>query len=77
MTIGRARDNDLVLNDTRASRHHARLQARSGSLVLTDLDSTNGTLVNGGRVSEVVLGDGDRIEIGDSILVVEAGPRDL
>ncbi len=73
MTIGRARDNDLVLEDARVSRHHARLQARSGSLVLTDLGSTNGTLVNGGRVHEVVLGDGDRIEIGDSVLVIEAG----
>ncbi len=73
MTIGRARDNDLVLEDGRVSRHHARLQSRAGSLVLTDLDSTNGTVVNGSRIREVVLGDGDRIEIGDSVLVVEAG----
>lgn len=76
MTIGRARDNDLVLDDGRVSRHHARLQARSGSLVLTDLGSTNGTIVNGAPIREVVLGDGDRIEIGDSVLVVEAGPRE-
>jgi FHA domain-containing protein len=72
LTIGRARDNGLVLTDSRASRHHARLQGRRGTLVLTDLGSTNGSRVNGVSVDEVVLGEGDRIEIGDTILVVES-----
>jgi Protein of unknown function (DUF3662)/Inner membrane component of T3SS, cytoplasmic domain len=72
MTIGRARDNGLSLADGRASRHHARLQARRGTLVFTDLDSTNGSRVNGIAVEEVVLGAGDVIEIGDTVIVVES-----
>jgi hypothetical protein len=72
LTIGRAGDNGLVIQDSRVSRHHARLQARRGALVFTDLASTNGSRVNGSRVAEVALGEGDRIEIGDTVLVVES-----
>ena len=72
--IGRAPECELVLKDARASRRHARLHARDGVLVLTDLGSTNGTLVNGHRVTELVLGAGDRIQIGDTSLLVEAAP---
>jgi hypothetical protein len=74
MTIGRATDNGLVIDDGRVSRHHGRLQARRGALVYTDLGSTNGTRVNGIRVDEIVLGAGDRIELGDTVLVVETLP---
>jgi hypothetical protein len=74
ITIGRGSDNDLVLHDGRVSRHHARLQSRRGTLVFTDLGSTNGSRVNGVRVAEVVLGEGDRIELGDTVLVVESVP---
>ena len=72
--IGRAPECELVLKDSRVSRRHARLHARDGVLVLTDLGSTNGTRVNGHRVTEVVLGAGDRIQIGETSLVVEAAP---
>ncbi|MDQ2964548.1 MAG: FHA domain-containing protein [Chloroflexota bacterium] len=72
LTIGRGNDNGLVIHDSRISRHHARLQARRGTLVLTDLGSTNGLRVNGVRVDEVVLGEGDQIELGDTVLVVES-----
>ena len=72
LTIGRGSDNGLVIHDSRISRHHARLQARRGTLVLTDLGSTNGSRVNGERVDEVVLGEGDKIELGDTVLVVES-----
>lgn len=72
LTIGRASDNRLVLDDGRVSRHHARLQARRGALVFTDLGSTNGSRVNGVRVAEIVLGEGDRIEIGGTVLIVES-----
>jgi hypothetical protein len=72
LTIGRANDNGLVINDSRVSRHHARLQARRGALVFTDLGSTIGSRVNGSRVAEVALGEGDQIEIGDTVLVVES-----
>jgi len=76
LTIGRAADNGLTLEDGRVSRHHARLRARHGMLVLTDLDSTNGVRVNGVRVAEVALGVGDRIEIGDTVLVIDAVAAD-
>lgn len=71
LTIGRAADNDLVLADGRVSRHHARITGRRGTLVYSDLGSTNGSRVNGAAVGELVLGAGDRIELGDSVLVVE------
>lgn len=71
LTIGRAPDNGLVLHDSRASRRHARLFARSGVLILADLGSTNGSFVNDRRVDEMPLGEGDRIRIGDTVLVVE------
>jgi hypothetical protein len=76
LTIGRAADNGLALDDSRVSRHHARLRARHGMLVLSDLDSTNGIRVNGVRVTEVALGVGDRIEIGSTVLVVDAVAAD-
>jgi hypothetical protein len=74
LTLGRSRDNGLVLADTRVSRHHGRLQARRGTLVYTDLGSTNGSRVNGIRVDEIALGVGDRLILGDTILVVETLP---
>jgi Protein of unknown function (DUF3662)/FHA domain len=72
LTLGRAGDNGLVLADNRASRHHARIDVRRGSLVLSDLGSTNGSWVNGRRVDQIALGEGDRIRIGDTTIVVEA-----
>ncbi len=74
LTLGRASDNGLVIADPRVSRHHARLQARHGTLVLTDLASTNGSRVNGVRVDECALGTGDRVLLGDTVLLVEQLP---
>ena len=74
LTLGRATDNSLVLADARVSRHHARLQTRRGTLVFTDLGSTNGSRVNGVRVDECALGTGDRVQVGDTILLVEQLP---
>ena len=74
LTLGRATDNGLTLADPRVSRHHARLQARRGTLVFTDLGSTNGSRVNGVRVDECALGTGDRILVGDTVLLVEQLP---
>ncbi len=74
LTLGRAADNGLVVADPRVSRHHARLQARRGTLVLRDLGSTNGSRVNGVRVDECALGMGDRVLVGDTVLLVEQLP---
>ena len=74
LTLGRATDNGLVVADARVSRHHARLQARRGTLVFTDLGSTNGSRVNGVRVDECALGAGDRVVVGDTVLLVEQLP---
>jgi Protein of unknown function (DUF3662)/FHA domain len=71
LTIGRAVDNDLILRDERVSRHHGRIGSRRGALIYSDLGSTNGTEVNGQRVTEVVLGAGDHIVLGGSTLEVE------
>jgi pSer/pThr/pTyr-binding forkhead associated (FHA) protein len=71
LTIGRSADNDLVVADSRVSRHHARITGRRGTLVYADLGSTNGSRVNGVQVGELVLGAGDRIEVGDTIIIVE------
>ena len=71
LTIGRAGDNDLVARDARVSRHHGRIAGRRGTLVYEDLGSTNGSKVNGEPVSEVVLGVGDRVQVGDTTLVLE------
>jgi len=75
LTLGRSPDNDLVIEDVRISRHHGRFQTRHGTLVYTDLGSTNGTRVNGIRVDEIVLGPGDRLQVGDVVVVVEQLPR--
>jgi hypothetical protein len=75
LTLGRAPDNGLVIADARVSRHHGRFVNRNGTLVYTDLASTNGTRVNGIRVDEIVLGTGDRLQVGDVVVVVEQLPR--
>jgi transcriptional regulator with PAS, ATPase and Fis domain len=70
--IGREVASGIVLDgDKRASRHHATLHSSpTGALRLVDEQSRNGTLVNGVRISEQVLADGDVINVGDSYLVV-------
>ncbi len=63
--IGRKPDNDIVLPPGYVSGHHSRLERREATWHYTDLDSTNGTYVNGERVTSVALRDGDIIRIGD------------
>jgi len=68
VVLGRSRSCDLRLSDTDASRRHAEILPVTGGFVVRDLDSTNGTFVNGERVSERQLRPGDRIEIGSSVV---------
>ena len=69
--VGRALDNDIVIEDRRVSRHHAELIRQGNSLLLRDLKSTNGTAVNGQPVQETKLVSGDRISLGGLELAVE------
>ena len=62
--IGRALDNDLVFDDPRVSRRHVTIVFDSQTCRLTDLDSTNGTLVNGQRTQIAFLHSGDHISLG-------------
>jgi hypothetical protein len=71
LTIGRADDNRLAIRDPGVSRHHGRIVGRRGTLVYADLGSTNGSRVNGERIDEVVLGVGDRLEIGETTMLLE------
>ena len=73
VVIGRDGACDLVLADGRVSRRHARIAPRGGFLVLSDLGSTNGTYIRDERISEVALGPGDVITLGDTTIAVE-GP---
>ncbi len=69
VTMGREDGNTLRLNDDRVSRFHAKILEDQGEVVLTDLESTNGTRVNGEVVQLRILRLGDRIGIGRSTLV--------
>lgn len=73
LRIGRARDNDVVLIDDRVSRHHGQVAVRLGMLVYSDLGSTNGSYVNGGAVTEIALGPGDVLQVGNSTVTIESG----
>jgi Tol biopolymer transport system component len=76
ITIGRAADNDIVLDDNMVSRHHARLEIQGDTYTLTDLGSVNGTWVNGRRISAPVsLQANDSIRFGKvSVFVFSAQP---
>jgi two-component system cell cycle response regulator len=65
LVIGRDADCDIILDDDSVSRRHAEVIAHAGGVVmLRDLSSTNGTFVNGLKISEINLGEGDTVRIG-------------
>ena len=68
ITIGRSKDNHIVLFDHTASRRHAKVRKTPDGYLLMDLDSHNGTLVNGSRVTSRILRHNDLVEIGTSVL---------
>jgi pSer/pThr/pTyr-binding forkhead associated (FHA) protein len=69
VTIGREDGNSVKLNDERISRFHLKIQEDQGKLVLTDLESTNGTRVNGEDTQLRILRFGDVISLGRSVLL--------
>jgi pSer/pThr/pTyr-binding forkhead associated (FHA) protein len=80
IVIGRSSELDMVLVEDMVSRKHAKIGASGGEVVIQDLGSTNGTVVNGEKIKKVRLKEGDRILIGTSIIKmvsVEGGGAEL
>ena len=75
-TIGRASTNDVALASDQISRHHARITCANGVCELEDLNSFNGTFVNHGRVTVVVLNPGDRLRFGNVRLTYRLSERE-
>jgi len=72
VTIGRVSGNDIVLGKGNVSKRHARLLFREGRLIVTDLNSTNGTFINRRRIAQAtILRPQDRLFIGDYVLRVD------
>lgn len=70
LTIGREEGNTIQLNDERVSRCHFKIQRDNDRLVLTDLDSTNGTKVNGSECQLKILRHGDLIAVGRTVMLL-------
>lgn len=73
ITIGRATDNNVVIDSKLASRHHAIIQKIKDDYYIKDLDSTNGTLLNGSPIPKdkyVKLGSSDTVTIGKTNLII-------
>src|SRR6478752_205081 len=78
VTIGRSSELDMVLVEDMVSRKHAKITVGPGKVLIEDLGSTNGTFVNGEKIRQARLKEGDRILIGTSILKLvqrEAGAQ--
>ena len=69
VSIGRAKANEVVVNDVSVSSEHCRIRPEDGHFVLHDLKSTNGTFVNERRVTRHVLTEGDIVKIGETSLL--------
>jgi hypothetical protein len=70
--IGRGADADVVVDDPDVSRHHARLESENGIVYVSDLESANGTYLNGRRLRQAIeVRPGDRIDVGTARLVVK------
>ena len=72
--IGRHGQCDLVLHDPEVSRRHVKLASGENGWWLDDLGSTNGCFVNGQRITHQTIAPGDRIQIGQSVLVIQRSP---
>ena len=72
ITIGRVQGNDIILPKGNVSKRHSRIVLKDGKFIIVDLKSTNGTYVNGRKItSPLVIKDTDKIYIGDFIITVE------
>lgn len=72
--IGRSTECDIHVPSARASKHHARIQVTGGEIVVDDVGSRNGTLVNGEKLhAPRRIGDGDTIAVGPALFILHAG----
>lgn len=71
LRVGRAPDSDIVLSDERVSRRHGAFTTRQGALIYSDQGSTNGSFVNGAAVTELALGTGDVVRLGNTTLTIQ------
>ena len=72
-TVGRVEDNTFQIADASVSSHHAEILLRGADIVIKDLNSTNGTFINGEKVSEVVLKPGQTLRFGQVELKIDDG----
>jgi len=72
VSVGRQNDCTIVLGDPNVSRHHAEVRPSGEGFVVVDLGSTNGTKVNGARVAEQQLHDGDEVAFGNTVMHFQA-----
>ena len=78
ISIGRDAVNIIAINDAEISRRHARMELRGSAYVIQDLGSTNGTFVNGTRISGMqVLNPGDTVAFGEGIVLVYESVGDV
>jgi len=70
VSLGREAQNTIRLHDEKVSRYHCKIQEDGGEIILTDIESTNGTLLNGQPIHIALLHPGDLISIGQSLLIV-------
>ena len=74
LSIGRSKEADVRIDDRYASSLHARVFSRDGRFYVEDMNSTNGTLLNGATLQgEAELIDGDTVQIGDTVFRLEVG----
>ena len=79
VTLGRDVNNDLVINDAEVSRNHGRLTSQSGGYLIEDLASTNGTFVNGQRLTPgkpAIIVSGDKVGLGMVSLTFKTAARE-
>ena len=73
ISLGRDTDNSIQLHDSEVSRHHAEVRNDEAGFLLVDLNSSNGSFVNGNQITEQQLVNGDRIQLGRTLMIFTGG----
>lgn len=73
ISLGRDNDNAIQLHDSEVSRHHAEVRVDVEGYMLVDLNSSNGSFVNGNQITEYQLANGDRVQLGRTLMIFTGG----